>query len=121
MAVKVNLSSGVQQLAASAADKVVHNETNRTAITAFSIYNTLAINVSLTVYQSPDNTSAAGEPVANHTLGPTGSEDDSIDIPEIIGQGFLANRRVIVVINTGAVSLGDLLASVTFSQFTGDS
>jgi hypothetical protein len=121
MAVKVNLSSGVQQLAASAADKSVHNQVVRSAITAFSLYNTLAINVSLTVYESPNGTSASGEPVANLTLGPVGSEDDSIDVPEVIGQGYDADIQLIVVINTAAVSLGELLAKLTYTQFTGDS
>lgn len=121
MAVKVNISSGVQQLAASTADKSVHSQAVRTAITAFSIYNTLAINVNFTVYESPDGTSAAGEPVANITLGPVGAEDDSVDVPEVIGQGYAATIQLIVVINTAAVSLGELLAKVTYSQFTGDS
>lgn len=121
MAIKVNLSSGVQQLAASTDDKSVHEQAVRTAVTAFSIYNTLEFNVNLTIYASPDSTSAAGEPVADITLGPTGSEDDSVDVPEVIGQGYAAGIQLIVVINTAGVLLGELLASVTFSQFTGDS
>lgn len=121
MAVKVNLSDGVQQLAASTNDQSVHSQAVRTAITAFSIYNTTTINVNLTVYESPDGTSASGEPVANITLGPTGGEDDSVDIPEVIGQGYAADIQIIVVINTAAILLGELLASVTYSQFTGDS
>lgn len=121
MAVQVNLSDGVQQLAASAADKVAHNKTDRTGITAFSIFNTLAINVSFTVYESPDNTSAAGEKIAQKTVGPVGGQDDSVDIPEVIGQGYAADIRVIVVIDTAAVSLGELLANVTYTKYTGES
>ncbi len=121
MAVKVNLSDGAQQLAVSSADKVVHSNANRSAITAFSIYNTLAINVSFTVYESPDDTSAAGEPIAQKTIGPVGGQDDSVDIPEVIGQGYAANQRVIIVINTAGVVLGDLLANLTFTTYTGES
>lgn len=121
MAVRVGLTDGVQQLGASTDDTVVHNQTNRTAISAFNIYNSTANNVELTVYDSPDDTSASGEERANFTIGPKGFADDALDVNEVIGQGYAANTRIIVVVNTAGIVAGDLTTKLTYTVYTGNS
>lgn len=121
MAVRVGLSDGVQELGASAADVVVHNKTTRTVISAFSIFNTTANNVDLSVYDSPDDTSASGEEIANFTMGPKGAADDELDVNAAIGQGYAANQRCIVVINTAGIAAGGLNTKLTYTEYTGNS
>ena len=43
------------------------------------------------------------------------------EVPEGIGQGYAGGIHLIVVIKAAGLVMGELLASVTFSQFTGDS
>lgn len=122
MAVRVNLTNGVQALGATGIDVAVHNDAiNRTSISAWSIYNSVPENVELTVYESSDDTSANGEEVANFTLGPKGRADDSIDVNEVIGQAYNANRFIVVVVNTVGLTGGEITSKLTYTEYTGDS
>lgn len=121
MAVRVNLTDGVQQLGASSADVVLHNQAVRTAINAFNLRNTLAVNVQVSIYDSPDDTSASGEKIAQLTMGPAGTLDETLDVIEAIGQAYTANIRIVGVIDTAGVSAGEVTAKITYTEYTGDS
>lgn len=117
MAIRGNLSEGVQDLGASSADQVLHNFSNRTAITGFSVQNNAGADATVQFYLSPDNTSAAGELVATYTI----ADGDSEFISELIGQGIPENTRVIAVVTTSGLSAGDLNAIITYTLYTGAS
>jgi hypothetical protein len=121
MAVRVNLTDGVQQLGASSADVSLHNKTVRTAINAFNLRNTLATNVQVSIYDSPDATSAAGEKIAQLTLGPAGSLDETLDVVEAIGQAYAATIQIVAVVDTAGVLAGEVTGKITYTQYTGDS
>lgn len=121
MAIKGNISVGVQDLAASAADKVIHNISTRTAITAASLHNKTVGAVAITIYESPNGTSASGKEVAKITLAASGTAGDSKDITEIIGQGYAATTTLVAVVTTVAISAGDVNAKLTYTQYTGAS
>jgi len=66
---------------------------NRVAVTSFSIHNTTAGAVVVDVYESPDSTSAAGERIAQYSVG----ANSSIDVIECIGQGYIVGQNLIAV------------------------
>jgi hypothetical protein len=118
MAIRGNLSTGVQPLGATDADVVVHVDmVNRTAITAFVIHNNDGNNLTVEIYESTNDTSASGERVAEYAL----ASDESVDIIECLGQGYPAGIRVICKITTAAVSAGDMNARVTYTEYSGGS
>lgn len=117
MAIYSNKTEGVQDLAASSADKVLHNQANRTAITGFSIFNESGANAAVDIYESPDNTSASGTKRATYTI----ADDESVDIIEFIGQGMKADIRIIAVVTTGGLVAGDLNSKITYTEYTGSS
>ena len=84
----------------------------RVAVSAFSLYNDTAGNVTVDIYESPDLTSASGEKVAQYVVAANSSED----VIECIGQGYAINQNLIAV--------GDLVgvnAKVTVTEYTGSS
>lgn len=122
MAVRVNLTDGVQQLNATGVDTTAHNDANnRTSVSAWSLFNSTPLNVELTVYDSPDATSGNGEQVANFIMGPKGAADDSIDVNEVIGQAFRPNRFLIIVVDTVGILAGEVVSKLTYTEYTGSS
>lgn len=122
MAVRVNLTNGIGISAATGVDEPVHNDPiNRTSVSAWALFNESDVNVELTIYDSPDATSAAGAPVANFTMGPKGRADDSRDVNEVIGQAYNAGRFIIMVVDTVGLLGGEIVSKITYTEYTGDS
>lgn len=64
----------------------------RIACTAMSLHNTdAAANITVTLYESPNLTSASGKEIAVYRLGPF----SSADVNEVIGQGYAVGRNII--------------------------
>ena len=124
MAIKGNVSAGVLNLGITDADVSVLNSgasPSRVAVTAFSLFNTSAIAVTVNVYESPDATSAAGKLVATYVLAATGTAGCSADVVECIGQGYASVTQLVCKIPTLAVAAGDVNAKVTATQYTAGS
>lgn len=117
MAIVGNVGVLTTDIGAVGIDTVVFDFTNRIAVSAFSIHNTLTANRTVSVYASPNLTSASGKRVAVYNFGP----DDSFDINEVIGQGYAAQENVIVVQDTAGGVLGDLNFKLTYTNYTGGS
>lgn len=120
MAVRSGIGINVQDLAASASDAVILPDLgagNRAMVTGLSIYNTTGGNAVVEIYESPDNTSAAGTLVATLTIATASSEQPV----ECIGQGYAAGRRLVAVVTTGGLSAGDLTAKVTYTLYNAGS
>lgn len=113
MAILGNLTSGAQDLNAVSVDTVLHSISNRTAVVAFSIFNTQASERTIDIYESPDDTSASGTRISTYTM----QEGDSAIVIESIG-GFSAGSRIIGVQTTGGASSGDLNAKITYTEYT---
>ncbi len=97
-------------------DTVVFDFTNRIAVSAFSIHNTLEFSRKVSVYASTDLTSANGKRVAVYEFSP----DESFDINEVIGQGY-DEENIIVVQDTSGGAAGDLNFKLTYTNYTGGS
>jgi len=92
MAIKSNV--GVPLVAIAVADTTVLNPVapvERIAVTAFVLHNTNASSRTITLWESPNLTSASGTEIAVYEIGP----DESADVEEIIGQGYLVGRNII--------------------------
>jgi len=110
MAIKGNVGSGVINVLAS--DTVIRQQqsgVDRYHVSAFNVYNTTALSVAITVYVSPDLTSASGDEVATHLI----AANDEIDINAVIGQGY-ANLNIIAV--GSAVGLNASITSTEYSN-----
>ena len=70
MSIIGNVGILTTDIGAVGADTVVFDFTNRIAVSAFSIHNTLGFNRKVSIYASPDLTSAAGKRVAVYEFGP---------------------------------------------------
>lgn len=117
MAIKGNLSTGVQDLAATDTDISLHDLSNRSAIMGFSLFNITSGDITVNIFESPDGTSAAGTWVATYVLPGT----SSTDVIECIGQGYAATINLVARIPTAAVNAGDVNAKLTYTIYTGDS
>lgn len=94
MSIKGNV--GIGSIAVAAADTTIYQPVSpvqRYAISAFSLHNTNAANVTVTVFNSPNLTSASGVRNASYTIAP----NQSVDVIELIGQGFATGRNIIAV------------------------
>lgn len=84
----------------------------RIAVTASSLHNTNASARTVTVYESPNLTSASGTEIAVYDIGGFAS----VDIEEIIGQGYAVGRNIIAKASaTGVVAVS------TVTQYDGGS
>lgn len=63
----------------------------RIAVTACVLHNTNAAARTVTLWESPNLTSASGVEIAVYVIGP----DESVDVEEIIGQGYAVGRNII--------------------------
>lgn len=113
MAIKGNIGQPALDLAV--ADTVVLDFTDRVAVTTLSLFNKSGAARVVTVFESPDLTSAAGKQIAVHTLATM----TSVDIVEVIGQGYTPAQNIITTVDTG--STGDVNAKLTYIQYTGSS
>lgn len=92
MAIKSNV--GIPLVAIAVTDTTVLNPVapvERIAVTACVLHNTNAAARTVTLWESPNLTSASGVEIAVYEIGP----DESADVEEIIGQGYLVGRNII--------------------------
>ena len=90
MAIRGNIDGGAISILAAdttLVDISALTSVERIAISGLSIHNTAVVSVTVTVYQSPNLTSASGKRLAYYSLAP----NESADVIEMIGQGFLTN------------------------------
>jgi hypothetical protein len=109
MSIRGNI--GIGSVSIAAADTTIYDPPStveRYAISAFSVHNTTAAAVTVSVYNSPDLTSAAGVRNAFYSI----PANQSVDIVELIGQGFLSSRNIIAV--GGAVGLRATMSVTTY-------
>ncbi len=109
MTIKGNVGSGV--VAVLAADTTLWDlSAERAAITAASLHNTNALAVTVTVYISPNLTSASGAVVDFISL----ATNETKDIGGLIGEGITNAQNVILV-----GSLTGVNAISTITEYTG--
>ena len=117
MAIQSNLSAAPINIATS--DTVLLASVaspNRQAVTALSIFNkTASTSLTVTIYESPDTTSASGKEIASYTIPGT----SSIDVVECIGQGYSAGQNLVA--KAGSGSTGDTNAKITWTSYTAGS
>ena len=85
MSIQSNVGLGVTDIGTT--DTALLNPADpytRQAVSAFSLHNTTVATITVTIYESPDLTSASGDQVAVHAVPP----GDSVDVVEVIGQGY---------------------------------
>lgn len=103
MAIKSNV--GIPLVAIAVTDTTVLNPVapvERIAVTASVLHNTDAASRTVTIWESPNLTSASGTEIAVYDIGP----DESADIEEIIGQGYAVGRNIIAQASgTGVVAV----------------
>lgn len=120
MAIKSGISPDVIDLAAAASDTTLLAEAlnTRFAVTSLSIFNTTAsTQLAVDFYESPDGTSAAGKKFASYIL----EGNTSIDVVEVIGQGFAQGQNLIGRQTTGGATAGQLNAKITYTSYTAGS
>lgn len=103
MAIKSNVSIPITDVLTT--DTTVLNPIapiERLVCTAMSLHNTSAsLNTTVTLYSSPNLTSASGKEVAVYSIGPL----SSVDVNEIIGQGYPVGRNIIAKSNNLGVNI----------------
>lgn len=113
MSIKGNIGQPALDLAT--ADTVVLDFTDRVSVTALSLFNKSGASRVVKFFESPNLTSASGKQVAVYTLATMAS----VDVAEIIGQGYAAAQNIVTTVDTG--STGDVNAKLTYIQYTGSS
>jgi len=108
MAIRSNLGNGVVNVLAG--DTTLFNPVgiDRYQVGSCNVHNTTAADIVVSVYVSPDLTSAAGDLVFTQSV-PNGQE---IDINSIVGQGYIADNIIIVGAAVG------LNAQLTRTEYT---
>lgn len=94
MSIRGNVPIGT--VAVLAADTTIYDPPStveRYAISAFSLHNTTGAPVTVTIYNSPNLTSASGVRNAQYAV----PANQSVDVIELIGQGFATTRNIIAV------------------------
>lgn len=92
MAIKSNV--GIPLVSIAVTDTTLLNPLapiERIAVTACVLHNTNAAARTVTLWESPNLTSASGNRIAVYSIGP----NESADIEEIIGQGYSVGRNII--------------------------
>lgn len=118
MAIQSNLSTSPVDLAGSVADTTLLASVaspSRQAVTGFSLYNTAAAARVVSIYESPNTTSASGKLVATYTIAAGTSQD----VVECIGQGYSAGQNIVGVMASG--SAGDVNSKITTTLYTAGS
>ena len=110
MSIRSNLGAGVVNV--TVVDTILFEpdvSIDRYHISACNVYNTTVSTLTLSVYVSPDLTSASGNLVDVVTIG-SGSE---VDINAIIGQGYEQQN---IIVQGSALGLN---ASLTRTEYSG--
>ena len=109
MAIKVGLGTGVVNILTT--DTVIFSPVSidRYEISAFNIHNTTGVAIIVSVYVSPDSTSASGDKIQQVSVG----ADASVDINGVIGQGYTTDNIIAVA---AAVGLNASLSRTEFTQ-----
>ncbi len=117
MAIQSNLSAAPINIATSDTVLLAAVTTpDRQAVTGLSIFNTTAsTSLTVSIYESPNTTSASGKQIASYTLPGL----SSIDVVECIGQGYSTGQNLVA--KAGSGSTGDLNAKVTRTAYTANS
>ena len=114
MAIRSNV--GLEVITVSTSDTVLlepADPVERVSVTAFSLHNTsTTTNITVTIWESPDATSASGERVAIYRIAPGGS----VSVIEVIGQGYEQGRNLVAQASAAGVNR---VATVT--QYDGGS
>ncbi len=111
MAIKGNVGLGVINILASDTT-LIDLTADRAAITAASLHNTNAATVTVTVYISPDLTSASGYAIDYISL----ATNETKSITGLVMQGISNTENIIAV-----ASLTGVNALITISEYTGGS
>lgn len=81
----------------------------RIALSGFSLHNNAVGTITVTIYESPDFTSASGVAVAYYSL----AQNESADVNECIGQGYTQN---IIAVASGV----GVNAKISYTTYTSD-
>jgi len=108
MSVRTNIGNGVVNVATTDTILFTPVAIDRYQVGSCNVHNTTVADIVVSVYVSPDTTSAAGDLVFTGTVG-AGSE---IDINSIVGQGYIAQNIIIV-----GAAIG-LNAQLTRTEYT---
>lgn len=112
MSIKGNVGLGTISVLAGDTTIIDQNApVTRYAIGAFSLHNTTAAAVTVTVFTSPNLTSASGKRVASYSV----PGNQSVDVVELIGQGFPIATNVIAVGSGVGVN-----ATASITQYDGE-
>jgi len=108
MAIRSNIGEGVVNVLTG--DTMLFNPAgiDRYQVGSCNVHNTTGADIVVSVYVSPDTTSAGGDRVFNDTV-PAGRD---IDINSIVGQGYIADNIIIVGAAVG------LNAQLTRTEYT---
>lgn len=113
MAIKSNV--GIPLVPIAVTDTTLLNPiapVERISVTACSLHNTNGAARTVTIWVSPNLTSVSGSKVAVYSIGP----NESVDVEEIIGQGYSVGRNIIAQASGVGVN-----ASSTVTQYDGGS
>lgn len=113
MAIKSNV--GLSAIDIDTSDTVLiqpADPVQRLSVSAYSIHNTASTTIDVTLYESPNTTSASGTAIAEYSIAPLGS----INVVEIIGQGYSQGRNII-----GMASASGCNAVGTVTNYDGGS
>lgn len=85
----------------------ISGSVERVSVSGFSLHSTAVGTVTVTIYESPDLTSASGTAVAYYSL----SQNESVDVNECIGQGYTQN---IIAVASGV----GVNAKISYTTYT---
>lgn len=86
----------------------------RAAVQTFVLHNPSGANVTITIFESPDETTASGTQVAEYILGP----DETADVFEVVGQSYAS------ALPQNLIAIADVVganARLTITQYDGSS
>lgn len=113
MAIKSNVGIGVTDIGTT--DTTLYEPADpidRVAFTACSLYNDSGASRTVSIYESPNLTSASGELIATYIL----ADDASEDVIEIIGQGYAQGENLIIKADATGCTF-----RATITEYTGGS
>ena len=109
MAIFGNVGLGVEDVLAGDTVLMQPSASQRWAITGASFYNDTGAAVTITLFSSPDGTSASGDQVDSFSV----PANDSVEPPSILGQGYANGENLIAVGSAIGVN-----ASLTVAKYT---
>jgi len=112
MTIKANIGQTLVQLNAVSVSTplFIPGTGTRRVITAFSIHNVTAFDRAVDIQED-------GTEVAVYSI----AADSSIDVVEIIGQGYVAGVVITGTQTTGGAAASDLNAKITYTEYDGTS